>query len=122
MRKYVRGNVSNKNHWPHPHSRDSKPPFAWCHGSPGIILNREKSNYFKNNDRKIIISEILKIGFSRTHCLCHGDLGNAMILKDISNSGKENEQVQNIIFEILKDINVDNLKCGIGHDIETVDF
>lgn len=111
-----------KNHWPHPHSRDSKPPFAWCHGSPGIILNREKSNYFKNNDRKIIISEILKIGFSRTHCLCHGDLGNAMILKDISNSGKENEQIQNIIFEILKDINVDNLKCGIGHDIETVDF
>ncbi|MCO4346592.1 type 2 lanthipeptide synthetase LanM [Staphylococcus agnetis] len=106
------------NHWPHPYSKESKPPFAWCHGSPGIMLNRENSKYFTRN-KNDIINQILYKGFSRTHCLCHGDLGNAMILKDIL---KDGNRVSNIIFDILKDFKGDNLKCGVGNNIHTVDL
>ncbi|MGV2929285.1 type 2 lanthipeptide synthetase LanM family protein [Macrococcus capreoli] len=106
------------NYWPHPYSEESKPPFAWCHGSPGIMLNREKSN-FKTSNSKEIINHIFQKGFSRTHCLCHGDLGNAVILKDILNI---DDKIQNIIYDILKDFNANDLKCGVGNDIQTIDL
>jgi type 2 lantibiotic biosynthesis protein LanM len=107
-----------ENHWPHPYSKESKPPYAWCHGSPGIMLNREKTGYHSKKTNEII-SKIFEKGFSRTHCLCHGDLGNAMILKDILQTS---EKVDDIIFEILKDYNGKTLKCGVGEEIQTVDL
>ncbi|UXT64002.1 type 2 lanthipeptide synthetase LanM (plasmid) [Staphylococcus aureus] len=107
-----------KNYWPHPYSKESKPPFAWCHGSPGIMLNRENSKYFTKN-KSDIINHIFYKGFSRTHCLCHGDLGNAMILKDIL---KDDKRISNVIFDILKDFKGDDLKCGVGNNIHTVDL
>lgn len=107
-----------EHYWPHPYSQEARPPYAWCHGSPGIMLNREKSNY-TSNDRKKIIEKIFEEGFSRTHCLCHGDLGNAMILKDILPTS---EKMGNIIFDILKNFNAKDLKCGVGEDIQSIDL
>ncbi|MGF9943038.1 type 2 lanthipeptide synthetase LanM family protein [Priestia megaterium] len=54
---------------------------AWCHGSAGIGLSRIMyMPYLENHDFtseiETAISTTLKTGMGKTHCLCHGDLGN----------------------------------------------
>ena len=54
---------------------------TWCHGAPGIALGRLCS--LRHLDGVDIRAELetaltttLREGFSGSHCLCHGDLGN----------------------------------------------
>ncbi|WP_375765797.1 type 2 lanthipeptide synthetase LanM family protein [Archangium gephyra] len=54
---------------------------TWCHGAPGIALGRLCS--LRHMDGGEIRAELdtaldttLREGFSGSHCLCHGDLGN----------------------------------------------
>ncbi|MBU8568839.1 type 2 lantipeptide synthetase LanM family protein [Virgibacillus pantothenticus] len=101
-------------------------PYAWCHGSPGILLNRISSKMSEFEDNQKIKSEILKNGFSRTQCLCHGDLGTAMILKDFYTVYKQHENYAipiNIIYNIIKNKEVNEIKSGLGiNNIQTPDL
>ncbi|PTK00126.1 type 2 lanthipeptide synthetase LanM family protein [Mammaliicoccus sciuri] len=91
------------------HNKNESPPFAWCYGSPGILLNRSMNSKMKNDNMKIA-EEILSQGFSRTHCLCHGDLGNAIILEKFI----EKEKLSNILYDILHGVTIEKLQCGVG--------
>lgn len=107
------------NYWKHYNHEESQPPFAWCHGSPGILLNKLELNN-SQIDNKRLAHEILRQGFSRTQCLCHGDLGNAVILK--YSKLIDTPKIISIIFEILKDKNVKDIKCGLGANIQNLDL
>lgn len=55
---------------------------AWCHGAPGIGLSRLRSLRHVDDPEMrreigIALDSTLRHGFDRSHCLCHGDLGNA---------------------------------------------
>lgn len=91
------------------HNQKEDPPFAWCYGSPGILLNRSM-NYRNKHDNIKIVEDILAHGFSRTHCLCHGDLGNAIILEKFMNK----EKLTSILYDILQGTRIEDLQCGIG--------
>lgn len=101
-------------------------PYAWCHGSPGILLNRISSKKGDFEDNQKIQNEILINGFSRTQCLCHGDLGTAMILKDFYTTYEqfENQNIPiNIIYNIINNKEVNELKNGLGiNNIQTPDL
>ncbi|MBE3552555.1 MAG: type 2 lantipeptide synthetase LanM family protein [Kyrpidia tusciae] len=61
---------------------------SWCHGAPGIGLSRSASLGLVSPDRRGVMMDELRIalrttcsrGVGRSHCLCHGDLGNAELL------------------------------------------
>jgi len=61
--------------------------IGWCHGAPGILLNRlilKQNNYyddFIDHEIQIALSTTIKLGFGNNDTLCHGDLGNLDILQ-----------------------------------------
>lgn len=61
--------------------------YAWCHGSPGILLGKlmlAKLGYkdaLLEKEMTAAKENLLKKGLGHGLCLCHGDLGNAMIYK-----------------------------------------
>ncbi|HSF43117.1 MAG TPA: type 2 lanthipeptide synthetase LanM family protein [Thermoanaerobaculia bacterium] len=63
-------------------SEDSVYLIAWCHGAPGVGLSRLRAlrhvddpEMYREID--VALRSTLEKGFDRSHCLCHGDLGNA---------------------------------------------
>lgn len=62
--------------------------MAWCHGAPGIGLSRLLSWDYVPPSRRAMMAEeiqtavsaVLSRGLGRSHCLCHGDLGQAEFL------------------------------------------
>ena len=77
--------------WPDLRPRDGAstgdPRFmtAWCHGSPGIGLARLRSLAIAPDERsaqeiQIATRTVLEQGAVRSHCLCHGELGNLELL------------------------------------------
>ncbi|HWM87026.1 MAG TPA: type 2 lanthipeptide synthetase LanM, partial [Kofleriaceae bacterium] len=59
--------------------------LAWCHGAPGIGLSRLRALRHRPDpelhaEAAVAIESTLARGFDRSHCLCHGDLGNAEVL------------------------------------------
>jgi type 2 lantibiotic biosynthesis protein LanM len=60
-------------------------PTRWCHGAPGVALGRLLSLSYLDepkirNEIEVALQTTLREGFGGSHCLCHGDLGNADIL------------------------------------------
>jgi type 2 lantibiotic biosynthesis protein LanM len=58
---------------------------AWCHGAPGVGLSRLRALRHLEDpelraEAEVALSSTLRQGFDRSHCLCHGDLGNAELL------------------------------------------
>ncbi|MDA1477687.1 type 2 lanthipeptide synthetase LanM family protein [Bacillus changyiensis] len=59
---------------------------GWCHGAPGILLNRIllKANGYDDECMEIEIETAIKTtiknGFGNNSTLCHGDLGSLLIL------------------------------------------
>ncbi len=54
---------------------------AWCHGAAGIALGRLDSLPWLDDagtreEIAVAVETTLVQGFGKTHCLCHGDLGN----------------------------------------------
>ncbi len=92
---------------------------AWCHGAPGIGLARLGS--LEHLDDPSIRSEIetalqttLSRGFGRSHCLCHGDLGNLELLVQASQMfGSEwQEHLNRLTSIIVNSINRLGWLCG----------
>ncbi|HEY4589030.1 MAG TPA: type 2 lanthipeptide synthetase LanM, partial [Thermoanaerobaculia bacterium] len=66
-----------------PGSDPGSPYFmsAWCHGAAGIALGRLDSlplldDALTREEIAIAAETTFVLGFGKTHCLCHGDLGN----------------------------------------------
>ncbi|MFE4712817.1 type 2 lanthipeptide synthetase LanM family protein [Paenibacillus sp. NPDC056722] len=103
---------------------------AWCHGAPGIVISRlilTKSTDFgistqAQTDLDQAIHNLFYDGFGREHSLCHGDIGNAMILIEY---GRETNQAnyvqigQNLLLESIRNAETEGYKCGVGKNIET---
>jgi type 2 lantibiotic biosynthesis protein LanM len=54
---------------------------AWCHGAAGIALGRADSLRLLDDAQTreeiaVAAETTFGLGFGKTHCLCHGDLGN----------------------------------------------
>ncbi|MGE6964332.1 type 2 lanthipeptide synthetase LanM [Bacillus thuringiensis] len=93
--------------------------MTWCHGSPGIILSRlelQKSSHSilahqAQQDITDALSNVLHHGFLKDNCLCHGKLGNLLILLQYARR-EQNQKLktatQNIICEIIKEMRFDN--------------
>ncbi|PDY98441.1 type 2 lantipeptide synthetase LanM [Bacillus thuringiensis] len=89
--KGLRFEVNNKYRSRWNDLRTSKPGSdigAWCHGSAGILLSRlelqsSDDNYIINQSKIDIdhaIFNIKQFGFGKEQNLCHGDIGNALIM------------------------------------------
>ncbi len=83
---------------------------GWCHGAPGILLSKVQLKKLGHNDDKIneeimiAINKILVDGLNNDISLCHGDMGNMVILKEAAlhlNDKKLYDQTVATIEEIL---------------------
>lgn len=103
---------------------------AWCHGSPGILLSRLELKDSKHPDIAEVakkdlnktVSNIFYDGFGREQSLCHGDMGNALILIEYGKKTGESQFVnigKNLILESVQDKNIGFYQCGVGRDVET---
>lgn len=82
-------------------SNTNRPRFStqWCHGSPGIGLSRltligllEGRELWPDVDAAI--ASVLRDGLGqRSHCLCHGDLGNLELLHTAARLGALDPEV-----------------------------
>lgn len=61
--------------------------YGWCHGAPGILLSRAElyCNGIKSEtvitDLNNSLRAVKEQCFGRNYCLCHGDVGNLLILR-----------------------------------------
>lgn len=77
------GNWPDLRDRPRKRSNHHKPRYmwAWCHGAPGIGIARLASQRYVHDPRMreevaAALASTAQSGFGRSHCLCHGDLGN----------------------------------------------
>ena len=99
-------------------------PIAWCHGAAGILLSRlTLYNAIKNlgetallqqaiKDISLAKNKLIEDGVHAGFCLCHGNMGNLLILKRYAEIF-DDKQVRSICdsrFEqILKFLNEENI-------------
>jgi lantibiotic modifying enzyme len=106
-------------------------PTRWCHGAPGVLLGR--SLILPYLDDGLVLSEIttgidttLANGFGGSHCLCHGDLGNADILFTVGERlGRADlcEHAHRIAGSVLQSgLNGNGWKCGLPQSATTPSF
>ena len=81
---------------------------AWCHGAPGIGLARIPfASPDALADIRVAAATTMSIGLSnRSHCLCHGDLGNLECLRLIQQATGilDEAQLQRATLAILGDL------------------
>lgn len=61
--------------------------YGWCHGAPGVLLSRV--GLFRSgirssavmNDLENSLKAVKEQCFGKNYCLCHGDVGNLLILR-----------------------------------------
>lgn len=76
----------------------------WCHGAPGIALMKMRlaevfgDKFVTRSDLEKIGRIIMNNGFGFDHCLCHGDMGNLMILKRLAET-LDNEEMKNFCID-----------------------
>lgn len=105
-------------------------PLAWCHGAPGILLSRllirpyvnskEERDYI-DKEINIALNTTEKFGFGRSHCLCHGDLGNIEILNYASeclNRYELKDLTTNYSRIVVDDILNGKWQCGLPNQKE----
>lgn len=79
---------------------------SWCHGSGGITLTRKllkDNNYHISDDFDVAIHNLLKNTKNLDNNLCHGQLGNLLILKKVS-SLSDISTIENQLLKISSDI------------------
>ncbi len=100
---------------------------AFCHGAPGVVLGRVLSlPYFDTLEARAEIAIGLKTtlaeGFSGSHCLCHGDLGNLDVLLRAAEatSDPETSKMRNRLAAlVVDDIEAHGYRCGTPSAVET---
>lgn len=64
---------------------ESHSVWAWCHGAPGVGLGRLASLPYLDDtsvreEIETAVESTIQNGFGKSHCLCHGDLGNLEVV------------------------------------------
>ena len=96
-------------------------PYAWCHGAPGILLGLsylEDISY----DLEEGLCDLYTNAFGRNHSLCHGDLGNAVIIKDIATHLKSsiwNDVADFFALRVVNTYSLNEMKIGLGIEMLT---
>ncbi|MCL1700128.1 type 2 lanthipeptide synthetase LanM family protein [Lysinibacillus sp. Bpr_S20] len=90
--------------------------YYWCHGAPGVLLNRSimSKNFEKNEVIPVNISDIVESFYTQENfdnriCLCHGAFGNVDIIYSVSeNLGNKymQEHCLNHSNSLLQDVEV----------------
>ncbi|MBO9131336.1 type 2 lanthipeptide synthetase LanM family protein [Bacillus sp. 165] len=99
----------------------------WCHGAAGIALGRLMS--YRNVKDDCILHDILtginttmKEGFGGSHCLCHGDFGNADVLLTAGMELENQEWIEKALkygTSALLESKARGWSCGIPQEDET---
>jgi type 2 lantibiotic biosynthesis protein LanM len=104
--------------------------MAWCHGAPGVGLARLRA--LRRVDDPRLRSEALTAlestrdgGFDRSHCLCHGDLGNAETFLQaaqpagiLGDPARWRAELDGITAFVLANIAEHGWRCGLPGEVE----
>lgn len=89
--------------------KDQRFTNGWCHGAPGILFSKiqlKKNGYIDktiDKDIMIAIDTTIKNGLNKDITLCHGDMGNMVILKDSAIVLKD-EKLYNQAIATIEDV------------------
>lgn len=102
--------------WKDIRSEDSAKSYrtvAWCHGAAGILLERTRLfELLKNteledtilNDIEKAIKKVMKLQIIEENCLCHGNLGNILILQEFGKR-MQNKDAINLAEKMFETLN-----------------
>lgn len=120
----------HKEKWVDLRIEDSKSDTgAWCHGSPGILLSRLELQKSKNEwiatqskqDIEHAISNTFQFGFGQGKSICHGVMGNAIIVMKYGQEIQEHiwgNISKNLMYENIKNLKFDQWKKRSEGDIQ----
>ena len=99
---------------------------GWCHGAPGIGLARVGilplvDDSLVREEISAAVKTTLAEGFGRSHCLCHGDLGNLDFLLEASRATCDpilGERIPQLAGGVLASIEEHGYRCGLPIDAE----
>ncbi|MFO0589091.1 MAG: type 2 lanthipeptide synthetase LanM family protein [Polyangiaceae bacterium] len=98
---------------------------SWCHGATGMAHARlvmpAAFGPGVRRDIEIGIATTLREGFSRSHCLCHGDAGNLNFLADAARAFGDAslaEKVRVGAASLLEQIEEVGYHCGVPSGVE----
>ncbi len=108
-------------------SEDANFMLAWCHGAAGIGLARLRLAELLNEPRLLAeaqaaVEKTLDHGFGANHCLCHGDLGNLLLIDEaarVFGHGAWRRQSRALARGILTGIERRGWLCGVPLGVET---
>ncbi|MBE6051825.1 MAG: type 2 lantipeptide synthetase LanM [Clostridium sp.] len=98
---------SNKGGWPRAAINYDIYSNYWCHGNGGILLSRlilkEEGYTYEGIDKEIefCIKELIKSGIGNDFCLCHGDVGNLLILYKACQVLKNDELKEKVLYTFI---------------------
>lgn len=109
---------SSENNWKRSSTEDTI-QYSWCHGAPGILLNRlilkniGYQDHLIDGEIEIAINTVLKKGVVSNHSLCHGNFGQIEILKmacQLTKNAQLAPQIKNMLDYVLHDIRIKGLE------------
>ncbi len=101
--------------------------MAWCHGAPGAGLARLRALRHVDDpalraEARIALESTAATGFDRSHCLCHGDLGNVEIFLQaaeiLDDGGRWRAEAERITGFVLASVAERGWKCGLPSALE----
>ncbi|WP_369902159.1 type 2 lanthipeptide synthetase LanM family protein [Bacillus manliponensis] len=111
------------------HKNNDTSQYTWCNGGAGIILGYIKMwDILTDKQRERVhlgIKSIIAKGLDTNHCLCHGNLGNYEIMRQISKQVEDpdlEQNLQNIKLKILDSICLHGVECGLSNKVEVPGF
>ncbi len=95
--------------------------IAWCHGAPGVGLSRLRALRYVDDPQMqeeidITLASTLNKGFGRSHCLCHGDLGNAELFLEAGGSWLA--EAHRVGARVLDDVEERGWRSGLPRGVE----
>jgi len=101
--------------------------ISWCHGAPGIGLARllclpHLDDAHVHSEINAALEATLRRGFSGSHCLCHGSLGNLELLLQAGRRLKKSRwqaEVDRAASVILEGIDQNGFVCGNPLGVES---
>src|SRR6185312_2895237 len=101
--------------------------MTWCHGAPGVALARLRALRHLDDstleaEARLALESTRDGGFDRSHCLCHGDLGNAEIFLQAAGILGDPEhwqaELNGITAFVLDNIAEHGWRCGLPGEVE----
>lgn len=95
--------------------------IAWCHGAPGVGLSRLRALRHVDDPEMrrevdVALDSTLRKGFDRSHCLCHGDLGNAELFLEAG--GRWRAEANRAAARVLQGVAEGGWRSGIPRGVE----